>query len=78
MMNEMEIIFFSIYLEKVNWQSGSIRLFDNLMLTALYVKVINFILLLNLYKIYLFLIFNFDSSIIYIILFYLHFFNPKN
>lgn len=40
LMNEIEIVFFSIYLEKINWLTGLIGLQDNLMLTALYVKVI--------------------------------------
>jgi len=39
MLNEMELIFLSIYLEKINWHFG-IGLEENIMLTALYIKVI--------------------------------------
>ena len=39
MLNEMELIFFSLYLEFINWKCVIIDLQDNLMLTALYVKV---------------------------------------
>ncbi len=39
MLNEMELIFFSIYLEKINWLCGIITLTDNITLVALYIKV---------------------------------------
>ena len=38
-MNEMEIMFFTIYIEKVNWNIEIIDVFDNLILLGLYVKV---------------------------------------
>jgi hypothetical protein len=39
LLNEMEIMFFNIYIEKVNWKTDSIEVFDNLILLGLYVKV---------------------------------------
>ena len=39
LMNEMEIMFFNIYIEKVNWNNDMISVFDNLILLGLYVKV---------------------------------------
>lgn len=38
MMNQMEIIFFSIYLEYIIWDS-QIKVEDNILLTGLYTKV---------------------------------------
>ena len=39
LMNEMEIMFFNIYIEKVNWNTEIIDVSDNLILLGLYVKV---------------------------------------
>ena len=55
----MEIIFFSIYLENINWENIQLELEENLMLTALYVKVnLSFIIPLSL----LFLKINYFSN----------------
>lgn len=39
MLYKMELIFFFIYLEEINWECTQIGIIDNLMLTALYIKV---------------------------------------
>jgi hypothetical protein len=39
LLNEMELVYFSIYLDKLGWESQGFNLEDNLLLTALAVKV---------------------------------------
>ena len=40
MMNEFEIVYFSIYLDKMGWTTEGYQLDDNLLITGLSVKVI--------------------------------------
>ena len=40
-MNEIEIVFFSLYLDKVGWITDGYNLEDNLLIIALFTKVIN-------------------------------------
>jgi hypothetical protein len=39
LLNELELVYFSIYLDKLGWESQGFMLEDNLLLTALAVKV---------------------------------------
>jgi hypothetical protein len=39
LLNELEIVYLSIYLDKLGWESPGFSLEDNLLLTALAVKV---------------------------------------
>jgi hypothetical protein len=40
LMNELEIVYFSLYLDKMGWQTEAFSLEDNLLITGLSVKVI--------------------------------------
>jgi hypothetical protein len=40
LMNELEIVYFSLYLDKMGWQTEGYSLEDNLLITGLSVKVI--------------------------------------
>ena len=46
LLNELELVYFSIYLDKLGWESPGFTLEDNLLLTALAVKVKHINLLL--------------------------------
>ena len=39
LMNELEIVYFSLYLDKMGWQTEGFSLEDNLLITGLSVKV---------------------------------------
>lgn len=39
LLNELELVYFSIYLDKLGWESQGFTLEENLLLTALAVKV---------------------------------------
>ena len=51
-MNELEIVYFSIFLDNLGWETEEFDLEENLLMTAISVKVKNFIFCLFLFIFY--------------------------